>query len=701
MSTAPVRRRFGLAVQLAAVMLAGTTALFGLAFGVQYATARRAVLKNAEAGARATVDAHVNRIAAMNAGVEQAPTLLARAVEEDRPDAEELRALLRSALAANPAIYGGTVAFEPRRFSPDRALFAPYYFRSGTGLRFEWLDANVDYTVLDWYVLPRELGRPVWSEPYFDEGGGRTLMSTYSVPFFETAGGGRRVAGVATADVALEGLVETVAGIRVARSGYAFLISVNGVFVAHPDRRRLMREGLFDVAEETNDPELRRIGREMVRGRAGFAPIDNAVLGRDSFLCWAPVPGAGWSLGVVVPKRELLADLARLNRSILLIGGVGIAALWGLAAWVAARTVRPILPMVELAGTIAEGDLGAALARAPEVERAGASTSAREYQQLSSAFAAMAGSLHGLVSHVRHSGAEVSAAAERIGRSASELGSAAHGQGEAIAQVAEASGGILTTTHGLAGTIDAVAQVSGETARRASESPAAHAHMGSSMRELAETSTGISARLSEIREQAEGIGSIVTTIVAVADRTNLLSLNAAIEAEKAGDAGRGFAVVAREIRRLADQTAIATLDIEHRVGRMHGVVARGAREIDAFVERARGGITAVERISGQLEAIIERVEALAPRFADVRSGMDAQERGTGRIADAVSALNASVGPTRAALEEFSEVAEELAGAVALLEAEVSRFRVEEPADEAGPGDAPGDAGTGGPAPETA
>ncbi len=87
------------------------------------------------------------------------------------------------------------------------------------------------------------------------------------------------------------------------------------------------------------------------------------------------------------------------------------------------------------------------------------------------------------------------------------------------------------------------------------------------MQRLADATGSISAKLGVVREKASGINSVVTTITKVADQTNLLSINAAIEAEKAGEAGRGFLVVAREIRRLADQTAVATLDIEQMVRR--------------------------------------------------------------------------------------------------------------------------------------
>ena len=99
---------------------------------------------------------------------------------------------------------------------------------------------------------------------------------------------------------------------------------------------------------------------------------------------------------------------------------------------------------------------------------------------------------------------------------------------------------------------------------------------------------------------------MVTTITKVADQTNLLSINAAIEAEKAGEYGRGFLVVAREIRRLADQTAVATLDIENMVRQMQDAVSAGVMQMDKFADEVRSGVGQVGEINGQMGQIIER-----------------------------------------------------------------------------------------------
>ena len=113
--------------------------------------------------------------------------------------------------------------------------------------------------------------------------------------------------------------------------------------------------------------------------------------------------------------------------------------------------------------------------------------------------------------------------------------------------------------------------------------------MDQTMRQLAESTESIGSKLSVISERAANINLVVTTITKVADQTNLLSINAAIEAEKAGEYGLGFLVVAREIRRLADQTAVATLDIERMVKEMQYSVSAGVMEMDKFSEQVRTG----------------------------------------------------------------------------------------------------------------
>jgi methyl-accepting chemotaxis protein WspA len=168
---------------------------------------------------------------------------------------------------------------------------------------------------------------------------------------------------------------------------------------------------------------------------------------------------------------------------------------------------------------------------------------------------------------------------------------------------------------------------------------------------------------------------MVTTITKVADQTNLLSVNAAIEAEKAGEYGVGFLVVAREIRRLADQTASATLDIEQMVQQMHSAVSAGVMEMDRFTDHVRHSVTDVVKISRQMEEIIESVDANTARFERVHESMQSQSQGARQISEAMAGLTENATQTAQAASEYSRAAMDLREAIGSLQSVVESFRL--------------------------
>lgn len=185
----------------------------------------------------------------------------------------------------------------------------------------------------------------------------------------------------------------------------------------------------------------------------------------------------------------------------------------------------------------------------------------------------------------------------------------------------------------------------------------------------------VNAKLAILNEKAGNINQVVTTIVKVADQTNLLSLNAAIEAEKAGEYGRGFAVVATEVRRLADQTAVATYDIEQMVREIQSAVSAGVMGMDKFSEEVRRGIAEVGQVGEQLSQIIQQVQALALRVQMVNEGMQAQATGAEQINQALVQLGEATGQTVESLRQASFAIDELNLVANGLRNGVSRFKV--------------------------
>jgi methyl-accepting chemotaxis protein WspA len=287
----------------------------------------------------------------------------------------------------------------------------------------------------------------------------------------------------------------------------------------------------------------------------------------------------------------------------------------------------------------------------------------------------MTTSLREIVSQVKHAGSELDRTARQLATAGGRQETAIEALGTSTNEAAVASRQIAATGRELLGTMEGVAGVAAETARVADHGRAGLTEVGETMGGLERSTAEFADRLAAIRQRAEDITMVITTITKVADQTNLLSINAAIEAEKAGEYGQGFLVVAREIRRLADQTAVASLDIERMVKEMQYAVSAGVMEMDKFSEQVRGGVQEIAEISGKLGGIIEAVQGISGRFGQVTEGMKAQSQGADQIREAMVRLAEGASRTAASLDDFNNATIHLREAVGDLKEEVSRFTV--------------------------
>lgn len=283
--------------------------------------------------------------------------------------------------------------------------------------------------------------------------------------------------------------------------------------------------------------------------------------------------------------------------------------------------------------------------------------------------------IHDLIARVRMATVQLHATGTEIGAAANEQDSHAQNFSASAAQIASAVKEISATGQELQSTTNELQSRADQASQLADAGRSSLNNMQDSMQRLAEATGSISAKLGVVREKASGINSVVTTITKVADQTNLLSINAAIEAEKAGEAGRGFLVVAREIRRLADQTAVATLDIEQMVRQMQAAVSAGVMEMDKFREDVRGGITQTSDISGQMGQILDQVHSLTQQFHGVREAVSQQSIGARQIDEAMGQLVTGVRHVAGAASDFNQAASNLRESVGSLQNEVSQFKV--------------------------
>lgn len=298
-----------------------------------------------------------------------------------------------------------------------------------------------------------------------------------------------------------------------------------------------------------------------------------------------------------------------------------------------------------------------------------------ELGRLAGGINAMIAKIHDVVQHVREGSVQLLSTSSQIAATARQQEGTVQGLSSATTEIAAAVREISATSESLAKTME---EVSGRAKQASSLATAGRDGLEgieATMRQLVDSSASISAKLGIIREKSETINAVVTTITKVADQTNLLSINAAIEAEKAGEYGRGFLVVAREIRRLADQTAVATLDIENTVRLMQDAVSAGVMQMDKFGGEFRAGVERVQEINGQTGRIIEEVEGLTSRFETVNEGMRSQSVAARQINEAMAPVAHGTKETQTSLEEFIKATAYLRQSVELLNHEIAQFKV--------------------------
>lgn len=351
--------------------------------------------------------------------------------------------------------------------------------------------------------------------------------------------------------------------------------------------------------------------------------------------------------------------------------------------WSGAWVVGALLLVAAFGWTIRQsvgGSLSRVTRQLRELSQGRADLSARipveqddEVGRVATAFNQFMEHLQGLLKNVQNAGTRVASSSSQLAVSAQQLETTMSQQVTATTQVEATARQIATTAASLSGTMQEISHRAEDAQTLAQRGVDGLKSIGGTMGGMEAATSSVSDRLATINAKAANITGVVTTITKVADQTNLLSLNASIEAVKAGELGHGFGVVAQEIRRLADQTAVATLDIEQIVKEMQAAVASGVMGMDKLAEQVREAVDEVSRFSVELRRGIGDVHTLIGRFGSVNEGMASQSAGARDISLAMSQLTSGATETAQALKESMQAVGALNETARELQREVGRF----------------------------
>jgi len=281
-------------------------------------------------------------------------------IENSHLNTDSIFGITRKIVENNPEITGCAIAFEPSFFKEKGYYFAPYTCRENGVLKtFQLGNAEYDYFVMDWYQIPASIRKPYWSEPYFDASGANALITTYSIPFYIGSGLEKRFAGIMTIDVALDWLKDIVSTVKILDSGYASVLSKNGTFITHPKKELIMNQTIFSYASEINNPELRVVGREMLKGKTGF--ISSTLNGVERVLYYTPLPSSNWTLVVIFPKSEMFLPLRKITFTLILLVSIGLILLTFIVSRIVAKQISPLEVFAESAREVANGNFNSKL----------------------------------------------------------------------------------------------------------------------------------------------------------------------------------------------------------------------------------------------------------------------------------------------------------------------------------------------------
>ncbi|WP_345198616.1 methyl-accepting chemotaxis protein [Kistimonas scapharcae] len=467
------------------------------------------------------------------------------------------------------------------------------------------------------------------------------------------------------------------------------------------------------------NPNLGKVDTEASRAaiagqRGSMITVDHN--GTPVLSAYEPVKVAeniSWAILADIDVAEAFLPIRHAQYTMLAISLVTLALIIGLALYLAGIIATPIRAMANVMVNVQEsGDLSQRLpvasmdetgqacnafnrmlevqqAALAEVQDVMASVSSGDFSErvtlaVNGDFATlkdgtnqMADSLAGIVENVQQSCVQLSSSAVNISATTKEQAASAKEQEATTNEIMATSQHISQTARELVSNMDEVARAVDDTSELAAHGHEGLTRMRGTVEQMVLASQNISDKLTVLNEKAGNINAVVTTINKIADQTNLLSVNAAIEADKAGEYGVGFSTVATEIRRLADQTAVATYDIEEMVKEMQAAVSAGVMGMEKFSDEIRHGVEDTRQVGDQLSQIVGKVQALAPHFESVHQGMRSQSDGAEQIQEALSQLGETIRNLNDSMRMSNSVVEKLNEESERLQQSVSAFQVDD------------------------
>ncbi|PTT50558.1 methyl-accepting chemotaxis protein [Aeromonas sp. HMWF015] len=500
-----------------------------------------------------------------------------------------------------------------------------------------------------WYQEAMGKGGLIVTKPYLD-----VAYNIMVVTLAQPVSG-----GVVGGDLSIASLVEDVTKMQLPADGFAIMMHKDGTIIAYKDAAKAMKP----ASEIDNDLTNALIEQSKSSKELVPAYFDNE--GRDKLLWAADIPDTDWELVLVLDKAALEAPLSsllmtQLGMALLVLVGSILA-----ISWLVSMLLGPLTKVSQALARIADGN--GDLTQRIKID------ANDEVGQLANSFNRFVGSQHQLIGNIRQLANELNADAERSLVTNQAAVDELQRQQQEVTMVATAVTEMASATMEIAGNAENTAAAAQQSAQSSEQGKMLVNKTRQSINGLAEEVGQATEVIGELSRHAQAITSILSTIQGIAEQTNLLALNAAIEAARAGEQGRGFAVVADEVRVLSRRTQDSTQQIQSTIETLQQTTARAVSLMQTSQGLADNSVQDADQAVRALEEITSAISLISDMAGQIATAAEEQTQVTGEITQNTTAIkDVSDEITAAAMRDLDQ-AHSLKGRAADLNQQVSTF----------------------------